>query len=91
MQSVNVASPPMSRLEAEVDRLNVLVSRLHMVVGRAQSIIESIAGPIVLPVNPLVAEQATPPYLLARINSKVVEGQKLCDLLSSLLDHMDAP
>lgn len=89
MQSVNVAPPPMSRLEAEVDRLNVLVDRLHMIVSRAQSIIESIAGP--MPVDPFVAEQVTPPYLLARINSKVVEGQRVCDLLSSLLDHMDAP
>lgn len=89
MQSVNVASPPKSRLEAEVDRLNGLVCHLHMVVGRAQSIIESIAGP--MPVDPSVAEQSTPPCLLTRLNSNINEGQRICDLLSSLLDHMDAP
>ena len=89
MQSVNDASPPKSRLEAEVDRLNGLVCHLHMVVGRAQSIIESIAGP--MPMDPATQQPAPAGHLIARLNSNISEGQRVCDLLSSLLDHMDAP
>lgn len=80
---------PQSRLEAEVERLNVLISRLHMVVGRAQSIIESIAGP--MPVDPSIGDRSSPGPLIARLNSNINEGQRICDLLSSLLDHLDAP
>ncbi len=83
------AIPQQSRLETEVDRLNVLVSRLHMTVSRAQSTIESIAGP--MPMDPATPQTAPAGHLIARLNSNISEGLRVCDLLSSLLDHLDAP
>lgn len=78
-----------TRLESEAERLNVLVSRLHITVSRAQSIIESIAGP--MPMDPATPQPASAGHLIARLNSNINEGQRVCDLLSSLLDHLDAP
>jgi len=81
-------STPTSRLESEVDRLNVLVSRLCMTVSRAQSIIESIAGP--MPRDPEKPDTNPAGYLLARLGANITEGQRYCDLLSAALDHLDA-
>ena len=88
MSSINSIGNQPSRLEAEVDRLNVLIGRMHMVVSRAQSIVESIAGP--MPPDPASSGQTPASHLIARFGANINEGQKICDLLSSLLDHLEA-
>ncbi len=80
---------PQTRLESEAERLNVLVGRLHMIVSRAQSIIESIAGP--MPADRSDPASAPADHLIARLNTNISEGQRICDHLSVLLDHLDAP